>query len=69
MARYCVHLDDLEVTVECDGDETDAIRAARESTGVTNTSHQRVHRLPEPEAGPSGESSDPPVKRRRRKVQ
>jgi len=47
MARYCVHLDELEVEVDVQGDETDAIRTAREVTGISEVRTQRAHLLPD----------------------
>ena len=55
MARYCVHLDDVEVEVSGDDlhDESDAIRAAREQSGISDVKHQRCHRLEDlPAAAP-----------------
>ena len=47
MTRYCVHLDDREVEVDVQGDEIDAIRTAREVTGISEVRTQRAHLLPD----------------------
>ena len=59
MARYCVHLDEVEFTVDCDGDESDAIRTAREQNGVSEVRTQRAHRLPD--AAPEADATDVPA--------
>lgn len=61
MARYCVHLDDAEIEVSGDDlhDESDAIRAAREQTGISDVKHQRCHRLEDlPAAAPVPAEAD-----------
>lgn len=47
MARFCVHLDEAQFEVEVDGDETDAIRVAREQNNISEVRHPRAHRLPD----------------------